>query len=96
MPASQVLKFGASLSIRDVGEYAAQFRTLLNSGAVELDLRQVETIDTAGMQLLLAAASAAERSGFRLKLHGAQALQTGAARALGLEQQLRSLAEILP
>jgi ABC-type transporter Mla MlaB component len=96
MPSSQVLKFGSSLSIRDVGKYAAQIRGLLNGGVVELDLKQVETIDTAGMQLLLAVAAAAESHGFRLKLHGAQALQTGAARSLGLEQQLCSLAEILP
>jgi len=96
MPASQLLQFGSSLSIREVGEYAAQLRTLLDKGPVELDLRGVGSIDTAGLQLLLAAASAAERRGFRLKLHGAQAVQTGAARSLGLEQQLCSLTEIVP
>jgi anti-anti-sigma regulatory factor len=96
MSASQVLQFGPSLSIRDVAQYAAQFGTMLDSGPVELDLRHVESIDTAGLQLLLAAAGAAAQHGFRLKLHVADAVRSGAARSLGLEQQLSSLTEFLP
>jgi anti-anti-sigma regulatory factor len=90
------MEFGPSLSIRDVGEYAVQVRTLLGNGPVELDLRRVETIDTAGLQLLLAVAATAERQGYRLRLRGAEAVRTGAARSLGLEQQLNALTEIVP
>ncbi len=93
---SQVLQFGPSLSIRDVTNYAVQIKTLLDDGPVELDLKRVETIDTAGLQLLLAVAGDAERRGFRLRMHGAEAIRTGAAFALGLDGQLASLAEIVP
>ncbi|HEX4375982.1 MAG TPA: STAS domain-containing protein [Steroidobacteraceae bacterium] len=96
MTASQVLQFGASLSIRDVTDYAVQIRSLLDDGPIELDLKRVETIDTAGLQLLLAVARDAERRGFRLRMRGAEAIRTGAARVLGLDTQLASLTEILP
>jgi ABC-type transporter Mla MlaB component len=94
--ASHVLRLGASLTIREVAECAAEFQTLLHGGPTNIDASALETIDTAGVQLLLAAAAAAQRRGFRLKLTGAMGLKTGAARSLGLGEHLSELAEIAP
>ena len=91
-----VLTLGASLSIREVGECAAQFKGLLAGGPTDIDASKLESIDTAGIQLLLAAAVAAQRRGFKLKLLGAHGLKTGAARSLGLSEHLGELAEIMP
>jgi anti-anti-sigma regulatory factor len=93
---SSVLQLGSALSIREVSECAARLKGMLASGPTEIDASRVESIDTAGIQLLLAAAIAAQRSGFKLKLLGAHGLQSGAARALGLSEHLAKLAEILP
>jgi anti-anti-sigma regulatory factor len=90
------LSLGTSLSIREVGECAARLRSLLQSGAAEIDASALETVDTAGIQLLLAAAAAAARRGLTLKLTGAQCLHQGAAKALGLAEQLSASAQILP
>jgi anti-anti-sigma regulatory factor len=91
-----VLTLGPSLSIREVGECAAQFKGLLAGGPTDIDASKLESIDTAGIQLLLAAAVAAQRRGFKLKLLGAHGLKTGAARSLGLSEHLGELAEIMP
>jgi|HubBroStandDraft_1064217.scaffolds.fasta_scaffold25405_5 anti-anti-sigma regulatory factor len=95
-PRSSVLQLGPSLSIREVGECAVQLKGLLAKGPTDIDASRLESIDTAGIQLLLAAAAAAQRRGFKLKLLGAQGLKTGAARSLGLAEHLGELAEILP
>jgi anti-anti-sigma regulatory factor len=92
---ANVLKLGASLSIREVSECAVQLKGLLSAGPTDIDASQLETIDTAGIQLLLAAAASAQRRGFKLKLLGAQGLRTGAARSLGLSEHLGELAEIV-
>jgi anti-anti-sigma regulatory factor len=89
-----VLQLGASLSIREVSEYAAQLKALLANGPTDVDASRLESIDTAGIQLLLAAAAAAQRRGFKLKLMGAQGLRMGAAGSLGLNEYLGELAEI--
>jgi anti-anti-sigma regulatory factor len=93
---AQLLQLGPSLSIREVSECAVQFRALLAVGHTDIDARKLETIDTAGIQLLLAAAAAAQRRGYKLKLQGAQGLKDGAARSLGLNEHLGELAEIVP
>jgi anti-anti-sigma regulatory factor len=93
---NHVLRLGASLSIREVKEYAAEFLTLLNSGPTDIDATGLETIDTAGIQMLLAAGVAAQRRGFRLKLTGAMGVKTGAACSLGLSEHLSELTEIAP
>jgi ABC-type transporter Mla MlaB component len=90
------LALGSSLSIREVGERAAQFKALIASGSAEVDAGKLESIDTAGLQLLLAAAAAARRRGLTLRLHGAGSLGSGAASALGLADHLAASAEILP
>lgn len=90
------LALGASLSIREVGERAAQFKALFAAGTAELDARLLESVDTAGLQLLLAAAAAARRRGLTLRLLGADRLNSGPAAALGLTEHLAAAAEILP
>ena len=69
---------------------------MLAAGSAVVDARELESVDTAGLQLLLAAAAAARRRGLTLKLLGAGGLNTGAADALGLAEQLAATAEILP
>jgi ABC-type transporter Mla MlaB component len=90
------LSLGASLSIREVGERAAQLRAQFAAGSAEVDVGMLEIVDTAGLQLLLAAAAGARRRGLKLKLLGAERLNTGAARALGVAEHLAAAAEILP
>ena len=90
------LRLGSSLSIREVGERAAQLKALFTAGSAVVDAGELESVDTAGLQLLLAAAAAARRRGLTLKLLGAGGLHTGAADALGLAEQLAATAEILP
>ena len=90
------LSLGASLSIREVGERAAQLRALFAAGSAEVDVGMLESVDTAGLQLLLAAAAGARRRGLKLKLLGAERLNTGAACALGVAEHLAAAAEILP
>ncbi len=91
-----LLALGSSLSIREVGERAAQFKALIAAGSAEVDAGKLESIDTAGLQLLLAAAAAARRRGLTLRLHGAGGLSSNAASALGLADHLATTAEILP
>ncbi len=95
-PSAGPLRLDASLSIREVGERVLQLKAWLAAGRSELDVSKLETIDTAGLQLLLAAAAAAQRSGARLRLIGGQRLLAGAAGALGLAEPLTAAAEILP
>jgi ABC-type transporter Mla MlaB component len=90
------LSLGASLSIREVGERAAQLRAQFAAGSAEVDVGMLESVDTAGLQLLLAAAAGARRRGLKLKLLGAERLNAGAARALGVAEHLAAAAEILP
>jgi anti-anti-sigma regulatory factor len=93
---ANVLQLGASLSIREVSECASRLKVMLASGPTVVDASVLESIDTAGIQLLLAAAVSAQRRGHKLKLLGALGVKTGAARALGLGEHLGELAEILP
>src|SRR5579863_1204925 len=60
------LPLGASLSIREVSECAAQLKALFAAGSAEVDAHELQSIDTAGLQLLLAAAAAAQRRGLKL------------------------------
>jgi anti-anti-sigma regulatory factor len=94
--ASGALCLGASLTIREVGEYAAQLKALFAAGSADVDAHQLESVDTAGLQLLLAAGAAARRHGLTLKLRGVANLNSGAAVALGLADHLSATAEILP
>jgi anti-anti-sigma regulatory factor len=93
---ASVLQLGPSLSIREVGEYASRLKSMLAGGATVVDASALETIDTAGIQLLLAAAASAQDRGFKLKLLSASGVKNGAARSLGLSERLSELAEVVP
>jgi ABC-type transporter Mla MlaB component len=90
------LALGPALSIHEVRECAAQLDALFAAGGCEVDAGKLESVDTAGLQLLLAAALMARRRGLTLKLLGAGGLQSGAASALGMANPLAAAAQILP
>ncbi len=90
------LQLGPSLSIREVSECASQLNALVAAGGCEVDVGKLESVDTAGLQLLLAAALMARRRGLTLKLLGAGGLHAGAATALGIADHLAAAAQILP
>jgi ABC-type transporter Mla MlaB component len=92
----QRVALGSSLSIHDVRDCALRLDALLAAGGGELDAGELSSVDTAGLQLLLAAALEARRRGLTLKLHGAERLCTGAASALGLADHLAAAARMLP
>lgn len=91
-----VLELGSSLSIREVAQCATELKEMLAAGPTDIDASKLESIDTAGIQLLFVAATAAQRRGYRMKLRGARGIRTGAAHSLGLTEQLGELAEIVP
>ncbi|MBN2233025.1 MAG: STAS domain-containing protein [Deltaproteobacteria bacterium] len=78
------LTFGPSLCIADVD---AAHRKLLaaldDGGAVRLDLDGIETIDAAGLQLLIAAGRSAAEDGRQLTCSGINAVVTETARRAG-------------
>lgn len=99
--APRALSLGSALTVREVGRQAQALKQLLLPDALEpqavrLDARALESIDTAGLQLLVAAATAAQRRGCKLQLLGGQRLLDGAAAALGLSAPLREMLEVLP
>ncbi|MGA2023668.1 MAG: STAS domain-containing protein [Steroidobacteraceae bacterium] len=85
-----------TLSIREVARRHLELKAMLERGAAELDVSALGSIDTAGLQLLLATALAARARGLKLRLLGAQQLMSGAAEMLGLGAHLREIAEIVP
>lgn len=98
--ATRALSLGSALTVREVGRQAQALKQLLLPGVLEpqalrLDARELESIDTAGLQLLVAAAAAAQRRGRRLQLLGGQRLLDGAAADLGLRAPLLEMLEVL-
>jgi anti-sigma B factor antagonist len=66
-----MLKIEGDLTIYTVGRIKAEIQAQLTSGEdFHLDLSQVAGIDTAGLQLLVAANNAVARWNKELKLHG--------------------------
>jgi anti-anti-sigma regulatory factor len=88
------LVIGPSLSIREAGACRQQLHALLMAGGTLVDVSALESIDTAGLQLLLAAAATAARAGCTLRLVGGRQLLQRAAAELGLAEPLAALAEI--
>jgi len=84
-----------TLSIREVARRHLELKAMLERGAARVDVSTLGSIDTAGLQLLLAAALAAQQRGLKLRLLGAEQLMSGAADALGLGAHLRVIAEIV-
>lgn len=91
-----VLSLGTALSIREVGECRKKLQAMLAAGLSVVDVGEVQSVDSAGVQLLLAAASAARAQGLTLRVQGGDKLIKGAAGALGLSEHLAATAEVLP
>ncbi|MGH8140925.1 MAG: STAS domain-containing protein [Steroidobacteraceae bacterium] len=92
-PAGPVV-LGPALTIAEVAQAARGFTAMLADGTARTDAGALESIDTAGLQLLLAVAAAAQERGLKLALHGAQELLHGAAHALGVGDDLAVAMEL--
>jgi anti-anti-sigma regulatory factor len=88
------LSLGPALTIAEVAECHRALQVLLAGGAACIDARNLKSIDTAGLQLLLVAARAARERGVTLKLLGGVEFLTGAAAALGLREELTANVEL--
>jgi len=85
---------GPALTIAEVAQRARALAAMLECGTAQADAHSLESIDTAGLQLLLATAAAARQRGLTLTLHGAPPLLVGAADALGLGADLMAAVEL--
>ena len=88
------LSLGSALTIAEVAECHRALQVLLAGGAAAIDARNLKSIDTAGLQLLLVAGRAARERGVTLKLLGSTEFLTGAAAALGLREELAANVEL--
>ncbi len=88
------LALGSALTITEVRECWRSMTAMLDGGHAEADGSALATVDTAGLQLLLASGRAARMRGLRLKLSGAEPLLVGAAATLGLDAALRDVVEL--
>jgi len=89
------LSLGGALTISEVREWGRALEAMLMAGAATVDARTLGTIDTAGLQLLLAAARSAQDRGLKLRMLGCARLLTGAADELGMGAQLNGALELL-
>ncbi len=87
------LALGASLTIVEARALQQSLNALLEHGRAEADARALRTIDTAGLQLLLAAGRAARARGLTFRLSGARTLLLEAAGRLGLTRALTEVVE---
>jgi ABC-type transporter Mla MlaB component len=85
---------GTALTITEVAQCARALMAMLARGTARADARALKSVDTAGMQLLLAAAAAAQERGCKLQVRGAVQLLGGAAEALGLGADLAAVMEL--
>lgn len=88
------LALGPALTIAEVGPTHRKLGAMLEAGAALADASALQSIDTAGLQLLLVAAKAAQQRGLKLKVIGAERLLCGAAGALGLDGELAATLEL--
>ncbi|MGA3157522.1 MAG: STAS domain-containing protein [Steroidobacteraceae bacterium] len=91
-----VCRLTGSLVIRDARASLAQLCAALESGCTCVDVSGVDTIDTSGVQLLLAAAMEWRRREQPLTLTGYEHLVFGAAEQLGLQSLLPITAGVEP
>lgn len=74
----------AALTLRELGPVAARLRAAIDAGVADIDASAVAMADTAGVQLLAAAALSAARLGRPLHWRAASPALTQAAAQLGL------------
>ena len=79
-----VVTLPASLAVRDVAEVAQRLRAAIAGGALVVDASAVAAVDTAGLQLLLAAERSARERGISTRWLGTSEVLKRAAAALGL------------
>lgn len=91
-----VCRLTGSLVIRDARASLAQLCAALESGCTCVDVSGIDTIDTSGVQLLLAAAMEWRRREQPLTLTGYEHLVFGAAEQLGLQSLLPVAAGVEP
>jgi anti-anti-sigma regulatory factor len=94
--AKDVCRLTGSLLIRDARASLAQLCAALESGCTCVDVSGIDTIDTSGVQLLLAAAMEWRRREQPLTLTGYEHLVFGAAEQLGLQNLLPITAGVEP
>jgi anti-anti-sigma regulatory factor len=94
--AASVCRLTGSLVIRDARAGLAQLCAALESGCTCVDVSGIDTIDTSGVQLLLAAAMEWRRREQPLTLTGYEHLVFGAAEQLGLQSLLPITAGVKP
>jgi anti-anti-sigma regulatory factor len=78
-----------TVGIGDVATLAALLQSSLASGALALDGRGVEQIDTAGLQLLLSTARTAADRGVAFRWAGSSTALRASAARLGVAAHLR-------
>lgn len=88
------LVFAESLTIADVGEMKEKMQALLDlGGAIVLDAGEIETIDSAGMQLLTALVKEANSRSQDITWQAVSEKVSNAAQGLGLTEILNINAE---
>jgi ABC-type transporter Mla MlaB component len=87
----ECLVLSGALVIHEAQEQAARIRAALAAGVHRFDLSALRTIDTAGVQLLVALAREGDRCKPGLALLGCPAHVREAARSLGLSEALEPL-----
>jgi len=93
---SKRLALGASLTIVETRALQRSLSALIERGPAEADAHALMSVDSAGLQLLLAAGRAARERGLPFRLFGARALLLDAATSLGLGSALTEVVELMP
>jgi anti-anti-sigma regulatory factor len=83
-PADAPVRLPAALQIRNVEATSAELRAALARGALRLDGAEVSRVDTAGLQLLVAAIATARTAGVAAEWQAASPALVDAARQLGV------------
>lgn len=87
--APAVTRVGSALSIRTAAQLAEELRAALRAGAVRVDAANVEIVDTAGVQLIVATVASAAARGVPFEWLGVSGALREAAMHLGLVDMLR-------
>lgn len=89
MANSTTMDLGTELTIPKVGElYVEALRLLTEESEIKVDLSDLQVVDTAGVQFLLALSEAAELAGHPLKVSSHSSALNDAIATLGLKSQL--------
>lgn len=86
---SITIDLGTDLTIAKVGAfYIESLRLLVEDNGLQLDLSELQVVDTAGVQFLLALSEAAKEAGYPLQASSPNTALTDVIQTLGLESQL--------